>query len=119
MRKLILERLRLFLVNNGEPARRDMKWIEGALRVTFVTYVNLRVTLMLPGGRQKVHSTKITATSSMSTSKLEIYLTPEPEFFHVSEALVFNLLKRTKSSSAFMLTNFFTTGKFVIIVLRK
>ncbi|RPA73228.1 hypothetical protein BJ508DRAFT_419112 [Ascobolus immersus RN42] len=109
MHKLILERVRLFIVNNGEPLKKEMKWIEKSLNVTFVQFVNIKVTLLLPNGDQRVSSMRITATSAIVQQKLELYLTPNPDFFHVSEALVNSLLKRPKSSSAFMLTNFFTT----------
>lgn len=113
LRKLVLERSRLFLHNNTEEVLHDARWLENNLKVEIVDSIRLRRTLKNEGSKQLTHQdTKTAAVTSDGNSKLWIlFLTPKYEFYDVSQALVRVILRKPRPHSSLLLDSLLNNGK--------
>lgn len=113
MKALIVERTRLFLHDHPvESIRHDSKWLEKTLEVKITTSLTLKKTLK---GHNLLHKENRTAALHRNTKKVSflhpklrdaadsdvnqdatLYITPQPDMYEVSRAIMSLLLKRTK-----------------------
>ncbi|KAI5849605.1 hypothetical protein DFP73DRAFT_541210 [Morchella snyderi] len=105
LRKLVLERSRLFLHNNTEEVLHDARWLENNLRVEIVESIRLRRTLRNEGSKNLTHQNTKTATITMDTKTKwwVLYLTPKFEYYDVSQALVTLILRKPRPHSSLLL----------------
>ncbi|GAB7340642.1 hypothetical protein MBLNU457_7039t1 [Dothideomycetes sp. NU457] len=95
LRKLIIERCRLFLHDHTVDAiRHDARWMEKTLKVEAASSLTNRRTLR---GYNATYKEKRTACLHRETKKdATLYVTPRPDLYEVSRALMSLLLKRPK-----------------------
>lgn len=113
LRKLVLERSRLFLHNNTEEVLHDARWLENNLKVEIVDSIRLRRTLKNEGSRQLTHQDTKTAavTSDTKTKWWILFLTPKYEFYDVSQALVHVILRKPRPHSSLLLDSLLNNGE--------
>lgn len=116
LRKLVLERSRLFLHNNTEEVLHDARWLENNLRVEIVESIRLRRTLRNEGSKNLTHQNTKTATITMDTRTKwwVLYLTPKFEFYDVSQALVTLILRKPRPHSSLLLDSLLHNGKLSV-----
>lgn len=113
LRKLVLERSRLFLHNNTEEVLHDARWLETNLKVELVDSIRLRRTLKNEGSRQLTHQETKTAAVTMdsNTKRWILFLTPNYEFYDISQALVRLILRKPRPHSSLLLDSLLSNGK--------
>ncbi|KAI9677687.1 MAG: hypothetical protein M1817_006642 [Caeruleum heppii] len=101
LRKLVLERSRLFLHDNtADAVHHDVRWLEDNLDVQAVHSISLRRSLR---GRNLTLTEKRTAAVTQQTKGWSLWVTAGGyDMFQVSQALVGVLLKRPKPHSTMM-----------------
>ncbi|TKA61438.1 hypothetical protein B0A49_13053, partial [Cryomyces minteri] len=95
LRKLLIERSRLFLHDHDSDAvRRDSRWLEANLKVQTTATLSNRRTLQ---GYKAIFTTKLTAALEITGKKeATLFIVARYDLYEVSKALVNLLLKRPK-----------------------
>ena len=101
LRKLLVERSRLFLHEHTQERRHDAKWMDSNLTITLVD--SLSMTTSLKGFNIKAHHEKKTAVLSESRRLYTLFITSRPDLFEVGRCVIDLLLTKPRHNDVLAL----------------
>jgi hypothetical protein len=101
LRKLLVERARLFLHEHTQERRHDAKWLESNLTVTLVD--SLSVHTSLKGFNVQGHHEKKSAVLSERRRSFTLFITSRPDLFEVSRCIIGLLLAKPRHNDVLAL----------------
>jgi hypothetical protein len=107
LRKLVIERVALFLEGNSETILRDGNWMERNLVVKAVASISYRITFRHANVSKTVQRTA--AVTLPPGGGCTLWVTDKVEFYDVAQGIVRLLLKRPKPHSALLLESLLAT----------